>query len=57
MDKRTIKIRNLECKLRQARDFIRDLAIQCVEMEDGKTLGKAYWGKRAILSLESTKES
>lgn len=57
MDSRTAKIRRLENKLSSARDFIRDVAIQCVEMEDGKFLSKSYWGKKAIIKLEYTKES
>lgn len=56
MDGRTIRIRELKYKLENARELIRELAIQCVEMGDGKTLNKAYWGKKAILKLESTKD-
>ena len=55
-DRRTEKIRELRNKLTNARGFIRDFAFQCVEMEDGKVIGKAFWGKRAIRELEDTKE-
>lgn len=52
MDIRTLKIRELRSKLTSARS----IAIQCVEMEDGKHLSRGYWGKQAIHTLEETKE-
>lgn len=56
MDRRTIKIRELKYKLNNSREFIRNIIIQCLEMEDGKTLSKSYWGKEALRALENSKE-
>ena len=56
MDKRTIKIRELRSKLTRARDFIRSVALKSIELEDGVTFNKHYWGKEALYRLEETKE-
>lgn len=56
MDSRTLKIRTLQNKLITARNFIRRVVIQSIELEDGKTFSKSFWGKEALAALEYTKE-
>lgn len=56
MDKRTIKIRELEAKLSRARDFILrvgDCAIDTAN--DGNQIGKRYWAKEAMREYAETK--
>ena len=58
MERRTIKIRELEWKLQAARNFIREFTFCCIDSANkNKTLNNAFWAKRGVEKLESTKES
>lgn len=53
MDKRTLKIRHLECQVRQSKDFIREMIFCAIESaNDNKVMSNVYWVKKGVATLE-----
>ena len=57
MDKRTIKIRDLQSKLLTARDFILRCGISAIQApNENKVMSSKYWAEEALRKYSETRE-